>query len=303
MGSNRLSSASRDRLSTRIVHGSILKSEFVRAMDWIAKINPDLSYALRSGFRGMAFRFRSSIGPPPVRLRDDIGTYSHLFARASQNFSEVLTPYQSEIRWPRGRIFNNLFESVDAELYYSMIRFFRSARIIEVGSGNSTWFAVDALRENGKGTIISIDPKPRIALPRRVQVLKQPVEEVDLSIFHKLAANDILFVDASHTDQEARYATDCIYPLLEPGVLIHHHDISFPYLAFASVVRDLGESSEEAVILNFLASQREAYEIFTASAFVGYEDPVMVGRLVPSSRYARRSNQSSLWISKLPRPS
>ena len=170
-------------------------------MDWIAKINPDLSYALRSGFRGMAFRFRSSIGPPPVRLRDDIGTYSHLFARASQNFSEVLTPYQSEIRWPRGRIFNNLFESVDAELYYSMIRFFRSARIIEVGSGNSTWFAVDALRENGKGTIISIDPKPRIALPRRVQVLKQPVEEVDLSIFHKLAANDILFVDASHTDQ------------------------------------------------------------------------------------------------------
>src|SRR5206468_10724992 len=66
----------------------------------------------------------------------------------SQNFSEVLTPYQCEIRWPRGRIFNNLFESVDAELYYSMIRFFRSARIIEVGSGNSTWFAVDALREN-----------------------------------------------------------------------------------------------------------------------------------------------------------
>jgi len=57
------------------------------------------------------------------------------------------------------------------------------------------------------------------------------------------------------------------------------------------------------VILNFLASQREAYEIFTASAFVGYEDPVMVRRLVPSSRYARWSNQSSLWISKLPRPS
>src|SRR5438067_9561733 len=138
MGSNRLSSASRDRLSTRIVHGSILKSEFVRAMDWIAKINPDLSYALRSGFRGMAFRFRSSIGPPPVRLRDDIGTYSHLFARASQNFSEVLTPYQYEIRCPRGGIFNNWLELVAVELYYLRIRFFRAARLIVVGSGNAT---------------------------------------------------------------------------------------------------------------------------------------------------------------------
>src|SRR5437763_2915192 len=137
MGSNRLSSASRDRLSTRIVHGPILKSQFVRAMDWIAKINPELSYALRSGLRGMAFQFRSSIGPPPVRLRDDIGTYSHLFARASQNFSQVLTPYQSEIRWPRGRIFHNLFGPVDAERDYSIIGFLRTARIVASAYGNS----------------------------------------------------------------------------------------------------------------------------------------------------------------------
>src|SRR5438046_9699699 len=108
MGSNRLSSASRDRLSTRIVHGSMLKAQFVRAMDWIAKINPDLSYALRSGFRGMAFQFRSSIGPPPVRLRDDIGTYSHLFARASQTFSVVLTPSKPKTASPRGRIRTSL---------------------------------------------------------------------------------------------------------------------------------------------------------------------------------------------------
>src|SRR5207249_11538994 len=105
MGSNRLSSASRDRLSTRIVHGPILKSQFVRAMDWIVKINPDLSYALRSGLRGMAFQYRSSIGPPPVPLRADIGNYSHSSARASQNASDVPTRSHSCNSTPRSLLF------------------------------------------------------------------------------------------------------------------------------------------------------------------------------------------------------
>ncbi|TMA04180.1 MAG: class I SAM-dependent methyltransferase, partial [Methanobacteriota archaeon] len=132
----------------------------------------------------------------------------------------MLTPFQTEIRWPCGRIFNNLFESVDAELYYSMIRFFRPLRIVEVGAGHSTWFARDALRANGCGTITAIDPAPRVALPREVEIVKRPLEEVSLSLFRDLVENDILFIDASHSKEEALYVTQSIYPLLRPGVLV-----------------------------------------------------------------------------------
>jgi len=300
--SNRLRPLDRDRLFTRLVHAPRLKFRFDRAMYWVGHISPSLSYSLWGGVRELAFPLRPNAGPPPTELRTDIPTYADLFAQASRSFSRVLTPFQTEISWPCGRIFNNFFESVDAELYYSMIRFFRPLRIVEVGAGHSTWFARDALRANGCGTITAIDPAPRVALPREVEIVKRPLEEVSLSLFRDLVENDILFIDASHSKEEALYVTQSIYPLLRPGVLVHHHDISFPYLPFASVVRDLGESSEEAVILSFLAGHRQEFEVFTASAFVGYEDPDLVLRLAPSRRYARRGNQSSLWTRKLERP-
>ncbi len=299
MRSNRTNPDEKERLPTRLVHGPRLKREFSGAMNWLGRLSPQLSFWLWAGFRELAFPFRPRASPLPLALRHDIEVYANLFARASSNFANAVFPFRAEINWSRGRVFNNFFESVDAELYYSMIRFFKPARIIEIGAGNSTWFARDALKANGGGAVSAIDPSPRLALPRECQTTKLPIHDVDLSLFRGLEENDILFIDASHTKQEAVYVTERIYPVLQPGVFIHHHDISFPYLPFASVIRDLGEVSEQTVVLDFLRQHSKAFEVFTGSAFVGYENPDLVGRLIPSSVYAPRSNQSSLWIRKI----
>lgn len=59
---------------------------------------------------------------------------------------------------------NGGFESVDAEIYYCLIRRLKPKLIYEIGSGSSTILAVNALvlnREEGYGgRIVSIDPYP-----------------------------------------------------------------------------------------------------------------------------------------------
>jgi hypothetical protein len=96
---------------------------------------------------------------------------------------------------------NEYFSSPDAEILYSVIQEFRPRRIIEVGSGNSTRIARQAIRDATLTTdLISIDPFPRCDVSAFVdRVIAEKVETInDSSIFESLACNDILFIDSSH---------------------------------------------------------------------------------------------------------
>ncbi len=129
---------------------------------------------------------------------------------------------------------NGTFERGDAEFLYQMIRATRPRRFIEVGSGNSTLIAKEALFRNGGGMHICIEPfeAPWLeTLGPTVTVIRQKVEQVDKKIFHELEAGDILFIDSSHVirpqgDVLTEYLE--ILPILKPGVIVHIHDILSP---------------------------------------------------------------------------
>jgi hypothetical protein len=53
---------------------------------------------------------------------------------------------------------NPTYCQTDAAVYYSMIRHFRPALIIEVGAGNSTLIAASACNRNGETVLEAIDP-------------------------------------------------------------------------------------------------------------------------------------------------
>jgi hypothetical protein len=64
-------------------------------------------------------------------------------------------------------------------------------------------------------------------------ILQQEVQDVPLSFFQKLEAGDVLFIDSSHVvrlDGDVIYLYLEVLPALAAGVLIHIHDIAFPYL-------------------------------------------------------------------------
>jgi hypothetical protein len=133
---------------------------------------------------------------------------------------------------------NASFRAGDAEFLYQVIRACKPGKIIEVGSGQSTRMARAAIKRNMEESggyscqQISIEPYENDWLEQLgVVVLRQRLEDVDVSIFDSLGPNDLLFIDSSHVirpqgDVVVEYLE--IIPRLRPGVIVHVHDIFSP---------------------------------------------------------------------------
>lgn len=161
-----------------------------------------------------------------------------LFAKLSIYFPSIPFPEtkSSGFRYYYG---NPSYNFGDALIYWSMLRTLKPRRIIEVGSGFSSALALDTIDLTSMETdCIFIDPHPAVAeeatapLAPRHKILPQRVQDVDLRIFESLQKNDLFFVDSSHivkTGSDVCFELHQILPLLNPGVIVHFHDIFFPF--------------------------------------------------------------------------
>ena len=114
-----------------------------------------------------------------------------------------------------------------------MVRTLKPQKIIEVGSGHSTRFMAQAIKDEALSTHLhSIDPQPRREIDQICsKITRATVEGVSLDVFKKLSAEDILFVDCSHIampGSDVDYLFTRVFPELAPGVVIHVHDIFLP---------------------------------------------------------------------------
>jgi len=220
-----------------------------------------------------------------------------LFRASVKNLEELINPYTHEFRWFIGKVYNGAFGSVDIELYYSMIRKYKPKLIIEIGSGCSTHFAMDALRKNRKGRFISIDPQPTRSLPKEVKQIRSKVEEVRLDFFEQLRKNDILFFDSSHTTKEAEYHIKKILPKLKEGVIIHHHDFLYPYAIYYQ--NDPKVFGEPDVLLNFYRHYPTAYKILICASYVRDRYPEVINKVIKSYHWDPSRLPASLWVRKI----
>lgn len=129
---------------------------------------------------------------------------------------------------------NDFLPGLDAVAIYGMIASKRPKQYFEIGSGNSTKFARQAIRDHGLSTrIVSIDPSPRAEIDAICdEVVRLPLEDCDPSFFDRLDDGDILFVDDSHrcfmnSDVTAFFLD--VLPNLKKNVIVGIHDIALPY--------------------------------------------------------------------------
>jgi hypothetical protein len=131
---------------------------------------------------------------------------------------------------------NPSFAPADAGVYHSLLRHFRPRHVIEVGSGQSTRFAANALvlnaAEGHPGELLAIEPYESPELERLgATVIRERVEDVAPEALGRLESGDVLFIDSSHI---CRPGGDVVFLLLEvvpalpPGVLVHVHDVFTP---------------------------------------------------------------------------
>jgi predicted O-methyltransferase YrrM len=136
---------------------------------------------------------------------------------------------------------NGYYLHSDAIFLYSMLRYFHPKRIIEVGAGFSSAAMLDSVESLGyQDTVFTfIDPFPdrlksllRKEDSLRCTIIEKNLEHVDIGIVNQLTENDILFIDSSHvckTGSDVNKIILEILPKLNSKVLIHFHDIFFPF--------------------------------------------------------------------------
>lgn len=216
--------------------------------------------------------------PPHSRLFEIINARRGVYQEILENFF----PFREQlIKIPSykpnssyiGPYWNNVFiPGLDAISIYCFLALNNPKHYFEIGSGNSTKFARQAINDFNLSTkIISIDPWPRDEIDILCdQVIRKPVEEVDPVIFQQLQLGDILFVDNSHRsfmNSDATVVFLDILPYLQKEVLIGIHDIFLPY--------DYPDSwadryySEQYLLASYILAEGTRFQIELPNAFVG----------------------------------
>jgi hypothetical protein len=134
-----------------------------------------------------------------------------------------------------------------------MIRKFNPSKIIEIGSGFSSCVMLDTnnLFFDNNINLTFIDPNTDrlmslLSNNENVSIHKKKIQDIDLDIFKNLNANDILFVYSSHIvnfEGDVNFILFEILPLLKSGVIIHFHDIFYPFEYPPTwIIRNLNEA-------------------------------------------------------------
>jgi hypothetical protein len=166
---------------------------------------------------------------------------------------------------------------IEAQALYAMVRFLKPKRIIEVGSGVSTFCMLAAARANqaetGRMPIMTcIDPFafPKIRSLPEVNLLAQKVQQVAVEEFASLGPSDLLFIDSTHTVKPAsdvNFLVLEVLPRLRPGVTVHFHDIHLPYDYQPDVLTTFYHWSETSLLRAFLINNSRAKIRFCLSQF------------------------------------
>ena len=175
--------------------------------------------------------------PPLAPMVEYLDSRKQAFLSYVDQLTELL-PIFEDIAGDEGAPFepywNNIwFNPSDAAMLCAFLAKHRPKTYLEIGSGHSTIFARWLIKRLDLPTrIISVDPQPRVGIDALCdEVIRQPLEELDLEVFRTLEQDDILFFDGSHRSFQNSDVTVFfleILPKLASGVVWHIHDIFLP---------------------------------------------------------------------------
>lgn len=238
----------------------------------------------------------------------------NLNLEGQQRLLKELSIFYSEMPFPESPAtnarysFNQQFYCYSDAIYlYGLLRHLRPRRLIEVGSGHSSAAALDTDERflGGSVQFTFIEPYAdrlesllKAEDLQRCKLIEKPVQEVPVTIFDALEANDILFIDSTHVSKvgsDVNHLLFRVLPRLRPGVVVHIHDIFFPFEYPEDWFRG-GRAWNEAYLVRAFLQNNNNWEIllfadFAAKQFQAY--------LKEHMTLCLKNTGGSLWIRKL----
>lgn len=174
---------------------------------------------------------------------------------------------------------NPNFAFGDSLILQAMLRHFRPPRVVEVGSGFSSACMMDVndLFLNGTMEITFIEPFPELlhklvdGTSGKVDIRAIPIQRADLSIFKSLKAGDFLFIDSTHvlrTGSDVNVELFEVLPEVAPGVMVHIHDIFWPFEYPREWVIDENRSWNELYAVRAFLTQNREWEIVMFNNYI-----------------------------------
>lgn len=199
---------------------------------------------------------------------------------------------------------NDQYPMLDAEFLFAFLCERKPSSMIEIGSGFSSLVTADVNRRILGNSIdfTCVEPFPRQFLIDGVagitRLVREKVENLDLSFFESLSGGDILFIDSSHiskTGSDVNYLFFEVLPRLKKGVFVHVHDIFLPFEYPRKWVIDDGRNWNEQYLLRAFMQFNASWRIIWMAYYMGANHKDAVRETFP--RFPNGAG-GSFWIER-----
>ena len=199
---------------------------------------------------------------------------------------------------------NTFFPGGDAMLLQAMLRLHRPARVVEVGSGFSSALMLDTNQHflGGQTRFDFVEPYPERLHQllggddkQHARIHETPVQDTPLDLYTSLQSNDVLFVDSSHV---VKFGSDLLHllneilPRLTPGVLVHFHDIFWPF-DYPKTWYALGRAWNEVYALRHFLAFNSAFRIVCFADWLRLHENALLAEHIPLLPHY---DAGALWI-------
>jgi hypothetical protein len=106
----------------------------------------------------------------------------------------------------------------------------------------------------------------------RVTIIEDMVQKTDLALYDTLEAGDILFIDSTHvvkTGSDVCFEFFEILPRLKPGVIVHVHDIQYPFEYPDIWIFDKRRSWNEIYLLRAFLMYNDRFRVIAFNNYLG----------------------------------
>lgn len=198
---------------------------------------------------------------------------------------------------------NTMYARTEAAPYDAMLRLRRPKRVIEVGSGFSTAVAMDtrdAALPDLHITCIEPYPDRLLGLLRpgdheHLELRREAVQDTPLEVFDTLQRDDILFIDSTHVSKpgsDVNWLLFEVLPRVPVGVLIHFHDIFWPF-EYPRQWLDEGRDWTEGYLLRAFLAHNDQFAVRLFLNFAWKTMPQF------PARFPGESDPSGIWLERI----